>query len=564
METPASQGGTTPPDLLANKLGVSSYALHPEQLLDDVKGAINTWGTAGPHAVVEGLRNLWQGNYAHGTHQVVTGGLTTAAPMLAPEAVGMLVAAPVPTLVGGGAMTLAGQEAPKFARAVGATPDQADVVGDVAALGTGVVAAKLISPALSSLSRWSQNRSAASMGEAYTQSTRDVQAALNVNADDVHRARPFLEAVHANPTGIPIVGKDSAGQQFYAAASSAVDEIEDHIRGVIQQFPQVQVPAASRRVLTRVQAMPGVSPADLAAAQQEIARWNLDQPRSLADAESLRQRLNAENRSILEGSGVRQRTALQTNPAYVARQQAAHQLRDDVYGALEQQGVQGIRELRQSEGSLLTLRDAADPITRGLRGEAPVARTGQTSLPRRLLQRAAPVLGAGVGGKVGGPPGAMVGAEVGREATAGLTTKNLSKNELLERSFRQRFTDPPVLSTQVVREPVTPGTVAQRIDQALQAPPGPPRLLASHTSATPPAGPSMPGEPPAPPFGLRKDQMPPVDPTLEALGRSQQPPPALGSQADVPNNPRARQLERDRRAATGQPIPDWLQDPETF
>lgn len=409
----------------------------------NVGAVVNAWGDAGPHRVVEGIKNIGQGNYAKGANDIIVGGGITAAPMLAPAAIPAVVAAPGAAALTIGTGIATQQAVPPIARAMGATPDQAELAGTITSTAAGTAMAKYGVPALT---RWSANNKAVQMGRDYLQSTRDVQAALGVNADDVHRARPFLETVHNN--GIPIVGKEDAVSQFVKAADVAINEIEQHVAGLVQQFPDATVSPMEGAVLKRVSQMPGASPADLNAARKVTQQYGLDQPRSLAEAESLRIRLNAENKSILEGTGVKQRTAVLTNPAYVARQEAANQLRDGIYGALEQRGIQGIRDLRLSEGSILKLRNAADPITRSLRSESTVARTGQSSLGRRLVQRVAPGLGAGAGASIGGVPGAAVGAELGRELTAGLTATNLNKNELLERAFRQTFTSPPVMSVQ--------------------------------------------------------------------------------------------------------------------
>lgn len=420
------------------------------------------WVREGPHRVVEGIKDVAAGNVFKGTHSVASGAAMTALPMIAPEVVPAVVAAPVRAALTAAPALIAQQAAPKVASAFGATPDQADVAGDVAGIGTGTAMAKLGVPALA---RWSTTNKAKAMGEAYHQSTRDIQAALGVSADDVHAARPFLEAVHVQ--GVPIVGKEATGgavDQLTKAANLAVDEIERHVAGVIAQFPRATAPAADRAILAKVRQMPGASPADLDAAQEVIAKYGLDQPRSLADAESLRIRLNAENRSTLEGTGVRQRTAKLTDARYVARQQAADSLRDGIYDTLEQQGVEGIRELRRGEGAVLALRNAADPLTRGLRSESAVARTGETSLLRRIGQRVAPMVGAGTGAAISGgnPVVAAGGAEVGRELTAGLTSKALSRNQLLERAFQQRFTSNPVMSVQRGRGPFSPSPLSPR------------------------------------------------------------------------------------------------------
>lgn len=454
--------------------------------LTNTGAVVNAWGEHGPHAVVQGLRDLLAGNFSRGAHEVITGAGITAAPMIAPALLPAVAAAPGATAltVGGGAA--AQHVASAVASEAGATPDQAALAGDVGSLGVGAAIAKVGVPMLA---RWSTTRKASQMGADYMQSTRDIQSALGVSAEDVHRARPFLETVHNN--GIPITGKEDAVAQFVKAANVAVDEIEQHIGGLVQQFPTAQTPAIGQVILRRVARMPGVSAADRAAALKVIADYGLNKPRSLADSESLRIRLNAENRSTLEGSGVRQRNAVLTNPVYVARQEAANQLRDEIYGALEQRGVQGIRDLRLSEGSIIALRDKADPLTRGLRGESTVARTGETSLPRRLVQRVAPAVGAGAGASIGGPPGAAVGAELGRDLTYGLTTKNMSKNALLERAFRQSFTSSPVMSVQRI-VPRGPGQSATSGRPRLP----PPSLPSAST------GPALPPAPPAPPAQL--------------------------------------------------------------
>lgn len=434
-----------------------------------VKGAqavvngVNAYGEAGPRRVRRGMEEIGlhvfppigpqyePQNITRGAHDVIVGGGVTALPMVAPSIARAAIANPLGTALVAGAGAGGQELAYHGAKAAGASEDVANLAGDVGGAGAGAAVAKLGVPALA---RWSANRKAAQMGRDYSQSTRDIQAALGVNADDVHRARPFLETVHNN--GIPIVGKEDAASQLVKASDVAVDEIEQHVGDLVRQFPQASVAPMQRAVVSRVAGMPGASADDIAAAQQVIAQYGLNRPQSLAAAESVRVRLNAENRAVLEGSGVRQRTAAMTNPVFVARQEAANQLRDGIYGALEQQGVEGVRDLRLAEGSILKLRNAADPLTRGLRSESTVARTGTTSLPRRIVQKVSQLGGAAVGAQVGGPLGAAAGSEIGDTLTSGLTAKNMSKNELLERAFSQSFTSPPVMTVQRVG-PMSPG-----------------------------------------------------------------------------------------------------------
>jgi hypothetical protein len=332
--------------------------------------------------------------------------------------------------------------------------DYSGAAGSVLGLAATIEGPKVLKDfAAPKLAKWSTTRKAASMGKDYLRSTRDTMAALGVNADDVNAARPFLEDVHEQ--GVPIVGKEASGgaaDQLVIAANIAVKKIEDHVSSVIQQFPDAVAPASDTAIMARVAKMPGFAESDYAAAQAVIAKYGLDKPKSLKEAEGLRQRLNAENRSTLEGTGVKQRTAVQTNAAYVARQEAANSLRDGIYNTLEKNGVEGIRDLRRGEGAVLRLRNAADPLTRGLRSDSTVARTGETSLLRRTAQRIAPMVGAGTGAAVSGgnPLVAAAGAEIARDVFGG-AAKNLSRNALLERAFSQRFTSPPVMSTQGFR-----------------------------------------------------------------------------------------------------------------
>jgi hypothetical protein len=116
---------------------------HPYQWLHD---KVDEWGKAGPHAVVQGLTNLYLGNYAKGAHQVATGAAVTAAPMVAPELLGALAAAPVATgsalATGTAATIIAAPPAKKLAVAAGLTEDQAQLVEDAVGLGAGYVGAK--------------------------------------------------------------------------------------------------------------------------------------------------------------------------------------------------------------------------------------------------------------------------------------------------------------------------------------------------------------------------------------------------------------------------------------
>src|SRR6185436_11272397 len=103
--------------------------------------AAKAWVQAGPHAVVEGVRDLMRGNYAKAAHGVGMGGVMTAAPLYAPALLEAAVAAPaataLSTIAGIGAGAVAAPVAKEAALGVGLSDDQAQVVEDAAMLGAG-------------------------------------------------------------------------------------------------------------------------------------------------------------------------------------------------------------------------------------------------------------------------------------------------------------------------------------------------------------------------------------------------------------------------------------------
>jgi hypothetical protein len=92
-------------------------------------------------------------------------------------------------------------------------------------------------------------------------------------------------------------------------------------------------------------------------------------------------------------------------------------------------------------------------LTRGLRSESTVARTGTTSFPRRVAQKVAQLGGAALARRSAVRSALRSALRRETRMTAGLTAKNMSKNELLERAFRQSFTSPPVMSVQRMPRP---------------------------------------------------------------------------------------------------------------
>ena len=124
-------------------------------LPEPVKNAIVSWGKAGPRRVKEGIGEVASGEFSRGAHDILAGTGITAAPMAIPAAVKALAAAPLTTLAGTGAGVAAGGAASvggKYvAEKAGATPDQAQLVGDVAGISAGLGAASLARRAMDAL-----------------------------------------------------------------------------------------------------------------------------------------------------------------------------------------------------------------------------------------------------------------------------------------------------------------------------------------------------------------------------------------------------------------------------
>lgn len=124
-------------------------------LPDVVRDAVVSWGKAGPRRVKEGFGEMASGEFSRGAHDLLTGTAVTAAPMLVKSAVRAIAAAPVATLVKAGAGVAAGGAASAggqyLAEQAGATPDQAQLAGDVAGIAAGLGTASLARRAMDAL-----------------------------------------------------------------------------------------------------------------------------------------------------------------------------------------------------------------------------------------------------------------------------------------------------------------------------------------------------------------------------------------------------------------------------
>lgn len=231
---------------------------------------------------------------------------------------------------------------------------------------------------------------------------------------------------------------------------------------------------------------------------KELEGYDLENP-TTTEADALRRRLNTKNRAILKKNKYDVAAARVDDPGFAARELAADALRDGEYNTFEAHGIDGVRELRQEEGSLIKVRNAAqnqiangDKIVKGSSGASKLQRVAGKTV--KGLSAAA---GTGIGGVTMGVPGAIagqaLGSEIGEAASAALAPEDLSRDALVERSFTKKAAtgNPGDISVNLkAREPQpTPSGTQGKLPEVM--PSGTPEQLSLNAQDTPypaPAG----------------------------------------------------------------------------
>lgn len=403
------------------------------QDLQTVKHWFNVWAAYGPQAVIRGVKDALGGDITKGAHQVITGAATTVAPFTLGPMARAAVAAPMTTAASTAAGLTGGyvgqQAAERGATALGATPDQATLAGDLGGLlGGGAAVGKVLA--------------ARQAGQPVTakitaQAMSDLMAAIPptksapYRPNDLQRARPYLEAVHASE---PITSVKTLRE----AADAAITDIENHI-GQYVSANKAQV-IATNPVEAATAALKDNPRSDaLKAGLAEIKSLNLDRPLTLPEADAARKQLNAENKGIQKRNNYDIATARQVDPGYAAREAAAIALRDGIYVRLEGLGLPGVAELRRDEGALIAIRNAAERQIYA--GEKIAPGTRPTGLKRAAgtLIRSTSV----AAGSVLGTPGAVAGSMLGDELAGAVVGSGTTRDAMIERAFRRALTKGP-------------------------------------------------------------------------------------------------------------------------
>lgn len=318
----------------------------------------------------------------------------------------------------------------------GGTPEAGDrLVGHVLSTAGMTVAPEVAAEALPAIKATMAARQAAQAPARVTRFSADLPVAVPPsNATpysplDTARAAPYLAAEHA---ASPV----TTVQHVTQAADSAISQIEDHIGQYIAANPHLTI--ANDPVKSAVSQMSGNVKADFVAlGRKELAKYpDLADPSrlTLAKADEVRAQLNAENKVALSKNQYDVANALKTDPAFAARYYVSQALRDGIYDGLETQGIQGVRELRQDEGSLIKIRNAAQ--RQYFAGQRKVGGTGSTGPVAQIARRIVPAGAAAAGAEVAGPAGAAAADIVGRTVTNALLPGNATRDALVERAFR--------------------------------------------------------------------------------------------------------------------------------
>lgn len=280
--------------------------------------------------------------------------------------------------------------------------------------------------------------------KAATESASDFKKAIPASKTtpytdaDYQTARNYLERHHE--TVDPIHDVEGTRDALDHEVGKIENVVSSHI-GIIPKEPiAADVMSDVRDALASSEK---IKKGSMAQGLKELAPYNLENP-TMEEADTIRRQLNAENKAVLKKNNYDVATARATDAGFAAREAAAESLRNGIYDQLEAHGIEGVKEMRQDEGALIRLRDAAQRQV--FNGDKVVRGSGQASTAQKVAGKVAKTattaLGAGGGALVAGPGGAIVGggigAGVGELAERAIAPADISRDALIERSFGKK------------------------------------------------------------------------------------------------------------------------------
>src|SRR5579859_4901096 len=271
----------------------------------------------------------------------------------------------------------------------------------------------------------------------------------NYTPEDQTAVRPILEKYHNDNTPInsPEAVVDALESDRVARDNKVLGAVDKYKNEPIRLEKNADGTESSvkQKLVEALKENEAVRPGFTEAALKELDRFNTTDP-SVGEADALRKTLNNENRDALNTpAGWRDiADARDTDPEFAARYELQDILRDGVYGRLEDMGVEGARESRNLDASVIRVKNAAlKQLTKSgtkMRGtgEAGPIRKGLAWVARR--GGAAAGAGMGLATEVPGATeaGAALGSVLGEKVGKILSPGDLTRGQLLERSFKAR------------------------------------------------------------------------------------------------------------------------------
>lgn len=292
-------------------------------------------------------------------------------------------------------------------------------------------------------------------------------------------ANPFLES--ENKTGIaPLEGPDAI-RNGVELATNAIEKMEDKIAKVIDATPNEPVifkdatgkefpidPITDAATELRGSVRKDFLDAGLKELEKYPLNPQVDGPITLRQADDIRKQLNADNDATLatlqaKGPHAVER-AMQTDPAFAARQAASESLRSGIYTTLEKLGLPDAAKMRLDEGALIKVRKALQNQVENAGKTVRTAKKPSTlrQVAKRTLTATGAAAGLTIGAKVGHPvAGAAVGAATGEKIAEAMTPEKLTRAEWLERAYQP--IKPKISPVQATPGAGIPGVIAHQL-----------------------------------------------------------------------------------------------------
>lgn len=268
-------------------------------------------------------------------------------------------------------------------------------IGGTLGIAAGMVAPKIVPPAVTrvhrAVTRWDQSKATAHGArtvQAFQQAAPPSKA-TPYRLEDVQRAAPYLEGHSPSPI--------TTLEQARDAADTAIGTVESNVAAAVARRGSARIGAyVEPRVRSALASNPrsGFATQGLEAVYarypqlrpSRVETGRMQRQLTLAEADRIRRGLNADMSAILKRNHYDRATAFETDPEFAVESVVADQLRDRVYTGLAVRGEPGLRALRQTEGSIIKVRNALErQIFAGSRRVGGTAPGGGAGAARRTV-----------------------------------------------------------------------------------------------------------------------------------------------------------------------------------